>query len=562
MRPADRKFWLANVTDRYVRGQMDRRTFLRAASRLGLGAAALGVGSSLARRAGIGFISPAYAQQQIEWPEDMTNWLREAAKPFAGQTIRLATESTPPSNAINSALKGYFVETTGINVEIETLPLEQVLQKLTLDVASGLGTYDLYYLDQSWMAAFSGDVIDPREKYESDANLAMPNYNIDDFLPALVDGISMYDGIMVGVPYDIPIFIQMYRKDIYDELGLTPATTMEQYLSNAQAIQEAKGPDIFGTTGQMKSGHYSLECDWTAWLWGHGGSVFGPDGKFTGNDAAGLEAMNYWIELKKTMPEAVTSWTWDGQGQSVAQGIAGQILSWGEFFPSWDDPNSSQVSGLMEATVPPAATSLRTVDQTGYGEIPGVGHQGGSSLAVSKYSKSAGRGLALCAMGDLARDPGLDHRPRRWHRPDPLLGLRRPAGQGERQGRDRRYHAPPRRGARDDREPYGLRARPAGLGRDLERHDPGRARPVLGRRVRRPTGGPRSDQGNRRRHRREGLIARHRGPPSSRGAALSPNLRRGTDPCPTSRLSRSPAPRPGSAPPPRAPLPARGTRSC
>ncbi|MEO1104731.1 MAG: extracellular solute-binding protein, partial [Pseudomonadota bacterium] len=328
------------------------------------------------------------AAQGVEFQGDMMAWLKEAAKPFAGQTVRLATESTPPSNAINSALKPFFEEATGIKVEIETLPLEQVLQKLTLDVASGLGTYDLYYLDQSWMAAFSGDVVDPREKYEANKDLAMPNYNFDDFLKALVDGISMYDGVMVGVPYDIPIFIQMYRSDLFQELGLAPASTMQEFLENAQKIQEAKGPTIYGTTGQMKSGHYSLECDWTAWLWGHGGSIFGTDGMFAGNDAQGIEAMEYWVELKKNMPPGVTQWTWDGQGQSVAQGIAGTVLSWGEFFPSWDNPDSSTVSGLMEATVPPAANALRTVDQTGYGEIPGVGHQGGSSLAVSKYAKS------------------------------------------------------------------------------------------------------------------------------------------------------------------------------
>ena len=88
------------------------------------------------------------------------------------------------------------------------------------------------------------------------------------------------------------------------------------------------------------------------------------------------------------MPPGVDGWTWDGQGQSVGQGIAGTVLSWGELFPSWDNPESSKVSGLMEATVPPKADALRTVQETGYGEIPGVGHQGGSSLAVSKYSKS------------------------------------------------------------------------------------------------------------------------------------------------------------------------------
>lgn len=387
MRDSDRKLYLASVTDRYVRGELSRRNFLRDAGKLGLGAGALGLTASIPFGARGGLFNTAAAAEIVP-DADMMAWLKDVAKPFAGQTIRLATESTPPSNAINQHLKPFFEEATGINVEIEVLPLEQVLQKLTLDVASGLGTYDLYYLDQSWMASFSGDVIDPREKYAANSALAMPNYNFDDFLVPLVDGISMYEDTMVGVPYDIPIFIYMYRKDVYDELGLKVATTMDEFLANAQAIQEAKGPDIYGTTGQMKSGHYSLECDWTAWLWGHGGSIFGPDNKFSGNDAAGLEAMEYWVKLWKNMPPGVTSWTWDGQGQSVGQGIAGQVLSWGEFFPSWDNPESSRVSGLMEAAVPPAPNALRTVEQTGFGEIPGVGHQGGSSLAVSKYSKS------------------------------------------------------------------------------------------------------------------------------------------------------------------------------
>jgi len=380
----NRKRYLASVTDKFVRGEIDRRTFLRTAGKLGLGVGALGMSAMMGPR---GSFFPNAHALEIEPDAEMMAWLKDVGKQFSGQTIRLATESTPPSNAINTQLKPFFEEATGIKVEIEVLPLEQVLQKLTLDVASGLGTYDLYYIDQSWMASFAGDVIDPREKYAADSDLAMPNYNMDDFLPALVDGISMYDGIMVGVPYDIPIFITMYRSDIYDELGLKVPATMDEFLANAQAIQAAKAPEIYGTTGQMKSGHYSLETDWTAWLWSHGGAIFGPDGKFTGNDEDGLVAMDYWNQLKENMPEGVTTWTWDGQGQSVSQGIVGQVLSWGEFFPGWDDPESSKVSGLMEAAPPPApAKALRS--ETGFGEIPGVGHQGGSSLAVSRHAKN------------------------------------------------------------------------------------------------------------------------------------------------------------------------------
>lgn len=385
MKDKQRKKYLALLTDRFVRGQMVRGDFLRAAGKLGLGAGALGLG--LGNRP-FELFSVARAEDSLQPSADIMAWLKDVAKPFAGTTLKLATESTPPSNALNSLLKQYFEEATGIKVEIEVLPLEQVLQKLTLDVVSSLGTYDLYYIDQSWAASFSHDVFDPRQQYAAKPDLAMPNYNIGDFLPALVDGIVKYEDRWVGAPFDIPIFIMIYRKDIYDKLGLKAPATLEELYSNSKAITDEMGPTLYGTSGQMKSGHYSLECDWTAWLWGHGGSIFSPEKKFAGNDEKGLAAIQYWTKLKRTMPPGVDGWTWDGERESVAQGVAASILSWGEFFPYIDDPSKTKVSGLCEVAVPPRPISLRTIQETGFNEIPGIGHQGGSSLAVSRYSKN------------------------------------------------------------------------------------------------------------------------------------------------------------------------------
>jgi multiple sugar transport system substrate-binding protein len=385
MRDSDRKLYAARLTDRFVKGQIGRRDFMRGAAKLGLGLGAFGLGMTRP----FGGKPPMALAQGLEPDPEVLAWVRDVSTPFRGTTLKLATESTPPSNAINSQLKQYFEEASGMTVEIEVLPLEQVLQKLTLDIASQLGSYDLYYIDQSWAAFTSRDVFDPREQIADKPDLAMPNWNIDDFLPALVDGISKFEDRWVGVPYDIPIFIMMYRKDIYDQMGFSAPKDLEEYYQQAKAITDAMGPDLYGATGQMRSGHYSLECDWTAWLWGHGGSIFNADRKFAGNDEQGLAAMEYWRRLFATMPPGVTTWTWDGQGQSIAQGVAASMLSWGEFFPYFDDPANSKVSGLMEAVPCPAPmAALRTVDQTGFGEIPGVGHQGGSSLAVSRNSRN------------------------------------------------------------------------------------------------------------------------------------------------------------------------------
>ena len=47
MRESDRKLYLASITDRYVRGEMSRRRFLRAAGKLGVGAGALGLSTTM-----------------------------------------------------------------------------------------------------------------------------------------------------------------------------------------------------------------------------------------------------------------------------------------------------------------------------------------------------------------------------------------------------------------------------------------------------------------------------------------------------------------------------------
>ena len=104
-----------------------------------------------------------------------------------------------------------------------------------------------------------------------------------------------------------------------------------------KALDEAeRGNGIYGTTGQLKAGHYSLNCDWTVWLWANGGSVFGRDGLFSGGDEDGMRGLTYMLDLAKHMPPDAKTWTWDGEGQSISQGNAAMVISWGEFFPGFD----------------------------------------------------------------------------------------------------------------------------------------------------------------------------------------------------------------------------------
>ena len=138
MKESDQKHYLANLADKLAKGKIGRRDFLRKAAKVGLSMSALGALGHLPFRGRLGIQKEALAATQPS--KDVMAWIKDVGKPFKGKTVRMATESTPPSKGIAQLVKSEFTPATGINVEIEVLPLEQVLQKLTLDVASGTAT--------------------------------------------------------------------------------------------------------------------------------------------------------------------------------------------------------------------------------------------------------------------------------------------------------------------------------------------------------------------------------------------------------------------------------------
>ncbi len=376
------KMAIHKATTAFRQGKISRRTLVKA-----LAAAGVGLTSRPYLRASA---APRALQAVPEQPQEVLQYLTDVGGQFKGTTIKVVSEETPPSRAIINLMQEQFVKPTGINVNWEVVPLDQVLAKVSQDAASRLGANDIYYFDQAWVGRFINDTHDPRELLEQKPDLAFPNYNIDDFLKPLVDHIASYGGKMIGFPCDVPIFMYFYRKDIYEEMGLKPATTMQEYLDNAKAINDAMGAQgTYGTVGQMKSGHYALECDMTAYVWSHGGSVFNAEKKCSLNDEQAIQGLDYMRTLQQYMPAAVTTYDWGGQATAIQQGQGGQVITWGEDFPGWDDPTKSKVSGLMEPAPLPANVAKRAPEEAGFEEIPELGHQGGSTYCLSKYSKNA-----------------------------------------------------------------------------------------------------------------------------------------------------------------------------
>lgn len=377
---------VADAARSYQSGRLSRRRFLQLCAAAGLGGAFSACRRDVPTATPTAIAASAGAQSATAAGSDQKAFLRDVGGGWRGTTLRVVSEDTPPCKVIKSLAAQEFEPLTGIRVDWELHSLSEVLARVNTDVAQQSGHYDIYYCDQSWLGLLYEQAVDPRPLLDR-RELAYPDYRFDDILAPLVEHTASYRKQLVGIPFDIPILIMMYRKDVLHELGLKPPRTLADYLAAIRTIHRAKAPGLYGTTGQWKSGHYALECEMSAWLWAHGGSLFGADNQPTLGDERAEAALAYMLELGKYMPKAVSRWDWQGQAQSFRQGLVGLYLGWGEYFPSFDDPKLSKIVGQAEAAAPPRELSLRRPEQCGFDEAPGISHQGGSCMMLSRRGK-------------------------------------------------------------------------------------------------------------------------------------------------------------------------------
>jgi multiple sugar transport system substrate-binding protein len=206
----DKRTFIIDAANAYTARRISKREFLRRMGLAGIGFSSFGL-AMLGGPRRFGVAAPADA---AGLPDNQAKWLKEVGSRYRGTTIRFTSEATPPSIVLNQ-IKKEFTDPTGIEVEIEIVPLEQVLAKAMQDVQGQLGAYDLYYLDQSWVAAFARDCVDPVELYKEKPELAMPDFDFDDFCRPLVEGAALVDGKWPGHPLRYP--------DLYPDVPQGPA---------------------------------------------------------------------------------------------------------------------------------------------------------------------------------------------------------------------------------------------------------------------------------------------------------------------------------------------------
>lgn len=193
------------------------------------------------------------------------------------------------------------------------------------DVSTGAGYQAVQFYDQGAIATLDDFIAE----LEADGTL-------DDFLPGTVDRMQ-YDGHYVALPWAIDIRIPYYRKDIFEEAGLEPPTTWDEFAAAAEALTTDDRYGFVTAGAENSASHFIYFL-----IHNNGGGLFTPDGEPNLMDERNVEAMQFFSDLvtSGSVHPASVGYVADDALRAFSQGDAAMILNnpgmW-KRFPELDD---------------------------------------------------------------------------------------------------------------------------------------------------------------------------------------------------------------------------------
>jgi multiple sugar transport system substrate-binding protein len=270
-----------------------------------------------------------------------------AAKAQAGQTIKAGVLANFKGDALEQAIPA-FEQASGIKVQLDKLPLENLVDKLTVSMAGGSTDYDVAMIDEPWVAGLAS-YLQPLDELAARDKLDKSQY----VTKAL--GAGTYENVTVALPLDPNVQMVWYRKDLLDAKGVKPPTNLDELIAAAETLHDPAN-DVSGISIAAKKEAQTMVAAITL-LWKEGGEVITPDDKFGFDSPAGLKAFETYQRILKVAPQGSLAYGGAEQLDSFYQGKVATILYWASAGPNAIDPNKSKVADKVGWTSIPNAMS-------------------------------------------------------------------------------------------------------------------------------------------------------------------------------------------------------------
>jgi sorbitol/mannitol transport system substrate-binding protein len=164
------------------------------------------------------------------------------------ETLTIATVNNGDMIRMQKLTGDFTANNPGIDLEWVTMEENVLRQKVTTDVATKGGQYDVMtigtyevpiWAKQGWLV--------PLDNLGAD-------YDVDDLLPAIRGGLTV-DGKLYAAPFYGESSMVMYRTDLMEKAGLTmPDAPTWEFIADAARKMTDKGSEIYGICLRGKAG--------------------------------------------------------------------------------------------------------------------------------------------------------------------------------------------------------------------------------------------------------------------------------------------------------------------
>lgn len=278
-------------------------------------------------------VSEVVPEKDLEY----TKYNLLAGKPFDGQTIKiLSTAGTVPQFLAIKNMTDEFTDLTGITVVWDYVAWDAFQQTFMTEATAGAGNYDQLVWIDAWGAGAKNYLL-PLDDY-----IARDKIDINDYPEGFLQTVKIGTDNVYGMPHRGNGLILFYNKAIFDELGLQPPATWDDFVTVSQTIEQAKG--FKGTALPYTISNGQNLMVWFGMLWGKGGDLFDENWEPIFNQQAGVESVQDYIDFlvkDKISPEGSVTWTEGETVTEMLQGRSAMSVTWSWRYESMTNPTQA-----------------------------------------------------------------------------------------------------------------------------------------------------------------------------------------------------------------------------
>jgi sorbitol/mannitol transport system substrate-binding protein len=218
------------------------------------------------------------------------------------QSLNVLMVGNPQMEDIQKLTADSFTKDTGIKVNFTILPENELRDKVTQDVATGAGQYDV-----ATIGAYEAPIWAKNNWLHELSSYAQADANFDynDLLKPMVQSLSGEDGKLYAMPFYGESSFLMYRKDIFAAKGLKmpERPTWQQVADFAAKVDNAQ-PGMRGICLRGLPGWGELFAPLTTVVNTFGGTWFTKDWQAQVNSPEFVAATQFYVNLIRQHGEA------------------------------------------------------------------------------------------------------------------------------------------------------------------------------------------------------------------------------------------------------------------